>query len=155
MHVCVFVYTIYTILSSQVCRNGKCTAEIENIIPDYTHVTQTISRSPISRSDNSIPSTPSRRSHSRFRNRSGLLRPTTESSLPTIDGGNAASIDGPNNNSNNNNRSNNNGECKDTADKLGGSLTCAEFLEMYSSRYCGHDYVKRNCCATHALMCPT
>lgn len=27
--------------SYQVCKNGRCLAEIENIIPDYSHVTET------------------------------------------------------------------------------------------------------------------
>ncbi|KPM02573.1 A disintegrin and metalloproteinase with thrombospondin motifs 16-like protein 1 [Sarcoptes scabiei] len=30
----------------QICRNGKCLAEMENIIPDYSHVQQAISRGP-------------------------------------------------------------------------------------------------------------
>lgn len=56
----------------QICRNGKCLAEIENIIPDYSHVQQSISRSPnpdrlLARVDNvNIP--PFRR-NPRFRNR--------------------------------------------------------------------------------------
>src|SRR5688572_6912202 len=54
----------------QVCRNGKCTAELENIIPDYTHVTQVVSRAQpvadrlLSRSDSLYTAAPPHSSNS-------------------------------------------------------------------------------------------
>lgn len=76
----------------KVCRNGKCVAELENIIPDYTHVTQTISRSPISRSDtannivyNNMPLNNGRiRNKNRStRSRSRRISSTTSSTTPS------------------------------------------------------------------------
>lgn len=134
----------------QVCRNGKCLAEIENIIPDYTHVSQTISRVPpppnpdriLSRSDSA-----SGRRHTRFRNRMGLARnylrvaaPTVESpqvSLP--ENGTDSKIDSV--------------QCRNNVERMAGSLSCGEFLERFGDKYCKHDYIKRNCCASHALLC--
>lgn len=34
-------YQFHEIYFLQVCKNGRCLAEIENIIPDYSHVTET------------------------------------------------------------------------------------------------------------------
>lgn len=34
-----------------------------------------------------------------------------------------------------------------------GSLSCLQFLNKFSQRYCNHDYIKRNCCASHAIVC--
>lgn len=74
----------------KVCRNGKCVAELENIIPDYTHVTQTISRSPISRSDtanNIVYNTPlngrTRNKNRSTRSRSRRISSTTSSTTPS------------------------------------------------------------------------
>ena len=94
----------------------------------------------MSRSDTSGPLITHRNYYSRFRHRTGLLRPSSEqklnspSSTPT-------SIQDVNDN------------CRDIVQTIGGSMTCREFLEVYSYRYCNHNYVKRNCCATHALIC--
>lgn len=124
----------------QVCRNGKCQAELENIIPDYTHVTQTISRSPNSRSnengnnDNSVPAISRRSSAARPKSRSSSIRPNLKSSP----GDSLSSVSS---------------DCQDNVEKIGGSMSCAQFLEKYSYRYCNHNYVKRHCCASHALLC--
>ncbi|RWS17879.1 A disintegrin and metalloproteinase with thrombospondin motifs 1-like protein [Dinothrombium tinctorium] len=131
----------------QVCRNGKCTAELENIIPDYTHVTQTVvNRSPIARSD-TVP-TP-RRSNSRYRNRLGILRPTTQHdmspSLPTYSSPPTHIDDSGENDSNEN--------CVDVVENLGGSMSCKQFLEKFGYRYCHHNYIKSNCCASRLTMC--
>lgn len=83
----------------QVCRNGKCTAELENIIPDYTHVTQTV----VTRGSDDVNS-PSQAS------------------------------------------------CRDKNEQLAG-LSCADFLKLYGYRYCNHAYIKRNCCASHGIIC--
>ncbi|RWS29889.1 disintegrin and metalloproteinase with thrombospondin motifs 1-like protein [Leptotrombidium deliense] len=125
----------------QVCRNGKCIAELENIIPDYTHVTQTvISRAPIARSDTGVSHF--RRSHvgrQRNINRSGILRPTTahdmSSALPTISSPQPST------------------ECVDAVEKMAVSMTCSEFLEKFGYRYCNHDYIKTNCCASRLSLC--
>lgn len=129
----------------QVCRNGKCLAEIENIIPDYTHVTQTISRVPapnndriLSRSDSS-----SGRRHTRLRNRSGPARsssidPYLRPALPTIE---SPQVSLPNK------------LCRNNVERMAGSMTCTQFLERFADKYCKHDYIKRNCCASHAIMC--
>ncbi len=131
-------------ISIKVCRNGKCLTEIENIIPDYTHNTQTISRVPapntdriLSRSDSS-----SGRRHTRLRNRSGLARSSTDTylrpALPTID---SPQYSLPN------------ATCRNNVERMAGSLTCTQFLERFGDKYCKHDYIKRNCCASHAFMC--
>lgn len=133
---------------SKVCRNGKCTAEIENIIPDYTHVTQTISRAPsqdriLSRSDTPSSSALNNRGarhHSRtFASRSGALRPSSFGNAPAPP---------------NSNNLINKPTCRgDIVERMAGSLTCTEFLQKFGYRYCNHNYIKRNCCASHALIC--
>jgi hypothetical protein len=150
----------------QVCRNGKCVAELENIIPDYTHVTQTISRSPLARSDNGVAYQPypptaavstsgasggaaltGRRAKSRFRSRTALgvhagggAPARQASTTPAYSADRAGASQA-------------NGACVDQVDKMAGSMTCYQFLEKFSNRYCNHNYIKRNCCASHALIC--
>ncbi|XP_053211315.1 uncharacterized protein LOC128394963 [Panonychus citri] len=149
----------------QVCRNGKCTAELENIIPDYTHVTQTISRSPNSRAngnsnnDNSVPTISRRSSAGRPRSRSNFVNQRS-SSTSSIDGSSDVSSPGVNlptqsssSSPNLDNLSPGSPDCQDNVEKIGGSMSCAQFLEKYSYRYCNHNYVKRHCCASHALLC--
>jgi len=165
----------------QVCRNGKCAAELENIIPDYTHVTQTVvsqgGHPPdhlLSRSD-SFPTS---------------VGPPLPPSALTVDGGFDVLNDGPpppplNHQSFNSpspsrgGRSFHGGDsdsfnsqpppshivvtsgaqrkksssCRDIIDKLAGSLSCGDFLERFGYRYCNHSYIKRNCCASHAIIC--
>ncbi|KAJ6217721.1 hypothetical protein RDWZM_008878 [Blomia tropicalis] len=60
----------------QICRNGKCLAEMENIIPDYSHVQQSISRNPnsdrlLARVDNGHIPPPFRHRNPRFREHRG------------------------------------------------------------------------------------
>jgi len=132
----------------QVCRNGKCVAELENIIPDYTHVTQTISRSPISRSDtsnaivyNNVPVNSGRRNKNRStRSRSRRIS-STSSTTPSTNKG--AHYD----------TKSDDYSCVDQVEKMAGSLSCMQFLNKFSHRYCNHDYIKRNCCASHAIVC--
>ena len=143
-------------MSLKVCRNGKCLAEIENIIPDYTHV-QPISRIPapdrlLSRSDGQWPA----RRHPRqgLRNRQGLSRhvispylrlavPTIESPQVVVAPANETEIP----------ETGGTGQCRNNVERMAGSLTCTQFLERFGEKYCKHDYIKRNCCASHALMC--
>lgn len=44
-------------------------------------------------------------------------------------------------------------QCKNNIERMAGSLTCTEFLEKFGERYCNHNYIKRNCCASHSVMC--
>jgi len=112
---------------------------LENIIPDYTHVTQTISRSPLARADNVGPIVTHRNYYSRFRHRYGLLRPSTENNL-SVQSSTPQAKDL-------------NEDCRDIVESVGGSMSCREFLELYAYRYCNHNYIKRKCCATHTLIC--
>lgn len=43
--------------------------------------------------------------------------------------------------------------CRDIIEKMAGSLSCSDFLERFGYRYCNHSYVKRNCCASQAIIC--
>ncbi|KAA0194873.1 hypothetical protein HAZT_HAZT003241 [Hyalella azteca] len=36
---------------------------------------------------------------------------------------------------------------------IAGSLTCREFLKSYGSRYCGHRYIRKNCCSARESLC--
>lgn len=135
----------------KVCRNGKCTAELENIIPDYTHVTQTISRAPsqdriLSRSDTFTPASNSPRSPRQFSrtltSRTGPLRSVYQENSSPLPDSPGQSLDGQSN-------------CRDIVNKLAGSLSCSEFLEKFGYRYCNHNYIKRNCCASQAIVCNT
>lgn len=147
----------------QVCRNGKCVAELENIIPDYTHVTQTISRSPLARSDNAglnyqpyapagavtgVAPPSARRAKSRFRQRQplgghagggGAARQAGTTPVYAAERSAIANSQDTG--------------CVDQVDKMAGSMSCFQFLEKFSSRYCNHNYIKRNCCASHAIIC--
>ncbi|XP_054169137.1 A disintegrin and metalloproteinase with thrombospondin motifs 1-like [Oppia nitens] len=154
----------------QTCRNGKCLAEMENIIPDYTHVTQTVSRVPapntdriLSRSDTSSGS----RRQTRLRSRQGLTRsasPYLRMAVPTNESPQVAIPDNKDNDDVNNNTNDNNSttngptiqqtvDCLNSVQRMAGSLTCTQFLERFGDKYCKHDYIKRNCCASHQLMC--
>lgn len=162
----------------KVCRNGKCTAELENIIPDYTHVTQTVvSRSQpdrlLSRSDNSFatsvapllpppaalqdPETivvhdltlnpnPNSRGGRGMRGRSFRDESDEEDDLPSS---HPALNSPPASTSSHRKKS----SCRDIIEKMAGSLSCSDFLERFGYRYCNHSYVKRNCCASHAIIC--
>lgn len=81
----------------QVCRDGKCTEEVENII----------------------------------------LKPTNVTTIITND---------------NNNNNNNKNSCHDNDEDLSG-YSCEEFLKLYGYRYCNHLYIKKNCCASHSVIC--
>ena len=143
----------------QVCRNGKCTAEIENIIPDYTHV-QTVSRLPspdriLSRSDAVItPGVWPARRNGRIRHRQGLARhivsPYLRLAVPTNE---SPQVVAPANETSSDTGEDTTSQCRDNVERMAGSLTCTQFLERFGDKYCKHDYIKRNCCASHALMC--
>ncbi|KAI1285003.1 A disintegrin and metalloproteinase with thrombospondin motifs 16 [Halotydeus destructor] len=143
----------------QVCRNGKCAAELENIIPDYSQV---VSRSQpstdrlLSRSDTFSPpvalaavgSLKPRLSpqSQRFRGRNygrAADEPVTALALPLSPS--SSSPSGP--------LSSQKKACRDITEKMAGSLSCTDFLDRFGYRYCNHNYVKRNCCESHALMC--
>ena len=157
----------------QVCRNGKCTAELENIIPDYTHVTQTVvSRGQpdrlLSRSDNSFgtsvaPLPPAAlQDHpetivvhdltlNRGENRRDRLRGRSfrddDENLPSVLSSH------PTSSSSSSSQRKKSSSCRDIIEKMAGSLSCSDFLERFGYRYCNHSYVKRNCCASHAIIC--
>jgi len=153
----------------QVCRNGKCTAELENIIPDYTHVTQVVSRAQpvadrlLSRSDSLYTAAPQQLSplkpprntinaspqSQRFRSNRNLGRSLADDLPPTTTHHNQniqphSPVVAPQSHRN---------SCRDIIEKMAGSLSCADFLDRFGYRYCNHNYVKRNCCASHAVIC--
>lgn len=147
-------------LYRQVCRNGKCAAELENIIPDYTHVTQVVSQAQptgerlLARSDQSLytPAPPLAQGLSnkpqrlspqsqRFRSRN-FARSMTDEVPPNQRVPPGALVPGPFKK-----------PCRDIIEKMAGSLSCSDFLDRFGYRYCNHNYVKRNCCASHANMC--
>jgi hypothetical protein len=139
---------------------------MENIIPDYTHVTQTISRLPAPAATNTdrilarSDTTPGRRLP-RLRNRQGLARnagsPYIRLAAPTMESPQVAAApvavknqtaikaEAP--------PSPVATECQNNVERMAGSLTCTQFLERFGDKYCKHDYIKRNCCASHSLMC--
>ncbi|XP_028966773.1 A disintegrin and metalloproteinase with thrombospondin motifs 6 [Galendromus occidentalis] len=129
----------------QVCKNGKCIQEIENIIPDYSQVSASVA-SPANRVESTRSS---RRLDSSFETSStkrtrGRSRTTT---IPTTTVAAVADrrIDKVD--------STEETECIDVVEKIADRMTCAEFLEHFGQRYCSHNYIRTNCCYTRSLMC--
>ncbi|GFS74545.1 a disintegrin and metalloproteinase with thrombospondin motifs 5 [Nephila pilipes] len=134
----------------QICKNGKCVVDHENIIPDYTHVTrsianridkevskQTTSRPPAPPSVNKPQARNNRRQHrpvynSRNNAVSAQKDPTSTTTSRSVAAGKV---------------------CEDAIDKLAGGLTCQEFLQRYGDRYCRHSYMTKNCCQSHQVVC--
>lgn len=151
-----------------VCKNGRCLAELENIIPDYTHVTQTFAARPptdtfIRRSDDSEDVDAEAHSTTRDRAATGTTRdkestPTTprqrngrRPQSPTKPQRESRVTAKPPPKTSVQRVSSEN--CQDVAQNLGGSMNCKEFLEQFGYRYCSYDYVKKNCCHSHSVMC--
>ncbi|XP_067140080.1 A disintegrin and metalloproteinase with thrombospondin motifs like [Centruroides vittatus] len=119
----------------QVCRNGKCITEIDNIIPDYSHVTQTFVNGPQSRADTKEEPQPSQRSRYRSRARQHT---TTQDSVKEEDVYTTVSDED---------------DCQDKSEQLARGLDCKRFFQRFGTRYCGHQFVKQNCCKTYEKMC--
>ncbi|XP_054720921.1 A disintegrin and metalloproteinase with thrombospondin motifs like [Uloborus diversus] len=133
----------------QVCKNGKCVVDNENIIPDYTHVTRSIanridkpaSKSTTSRPVNSVIQKPGRLNR-RPQHRQNFIKrnsaaPATKEP-PVFESTEKIEVEKA---------------CEDAVEKLAGGLTCQEFLERYGDRYCRHNYMTRNCCHSHQIVC--
>lgn len=110
----------------QICRDGRCVGETENIIPDYTHYTPTYA----GRQPNFIYRRTDRRGTTPYNlrrtTREILTRPTPSQSPSS---------------------------CEDNAEQLAGGLTCTEFLQRYGFRYCKHRYMKQKCCKSQLKLC--
>ncbi|XP_015921582.2 A disintegrin and metalloproteinase with thrombospondin motifs like [Parasteatoda tepidariorum] len=137
----------------QVCKNGKCIVDNENIIPDYTHVTrsianridkeppkQTTSRPSPVRVNKPISRASRRPPRPSISNRNSIKpvqkqTPSTTSTTTTT-----TTVSAPK-------------DCEDIVEKLAGGLTCTEFLERYGDRYCRHNYMIKNCCHSHQIVC--
>lgn len=146
----------------QTCKNGRCIAEIENIIPDYTHVTpsfasgRSVGRGGADvarrRADFSaevvdgprphlMPAPPPPPSHhptvSRARHPQHL-RPAHHQRTTRKPRALVASDKG----------------CVgDSTELIAGRMTCAQFLEQFGNRYCNHGYIQRHCCYSQSLYC--
>ncbi|XP_067126705.1 A disintegrin and metalloproteinase with thrombospondin motifs like isoform X1 [Centruroides vittatus] len=109
----------------QVCRDGRCVGETENIIPDYTHYTPTYA----GRHPNFVYRRTDRRGTTPYISRTTreIITRTTPSQSPS--------------------------SCEDNAQQLAGGLTCTEFLQRYGFRYCKHRYMKQKCCKSQLKLC--
>ncbi|XP_055953661.1 A disintegrin and metalloproteinase with thrombospondin motifs like [Argiope bruennichi] len=133
----------------QICKNGKCVVDNENIIPDYTHVTRSIvnrvdkevSKQTTSRPPSPNVSKPQARNNRRphrpsYTGRNNAVPaqkdPTSTTTAKSVATGKV---------------------CEDAVDKLAGGLTCQEFLQRYGDRYCRHSYMTKNCCYSHQIVC--
>lgn len=150
----------------QTCKNGRCIAEIENIIPDYTHVT---------------PSFASGRSVGRGGGGTDVARRRADFSSEVVDGPRPHLMPAPppppppshhstvsrarhpqNLRPAHHQRTtrkpralvaNDKGCAGDSTELIAGRMTCAQFLEQFGNRYCNHGYIQRHCCYSQSLYC--
>lgn len=141
----------------QTCKNGRCIAEIENIIPDYTHVT---------------PSFASGRSMGRGGGGIDVARRRADFSAEVFDGPQPhlmpAPLLAPPQHSQALSRARHHqrttrkpralmvddkGCIGDSTELIAGRMTCAEFLQQFGNRYCNHGYIQRHCCFSQSLYC--
>ncbi|CAL1298149.1 unnamed protein product [Larinioides sclopetarius] len=133
----------------QVCKNGKCIVDNENIIPDYTHVTRSIAN----RVDKEVSKQTTSRPPSANVNKP-QSRNNRRPSRPSYNGRNNAVPAQKDPTSTTTAKSVAAGKvCEDAVDKLAGGLTCQEFLQRYGDRYCRHSYMTKNCCYSHQIVC--
>lgn len=150
----------------QTCKNGRCIAEIENIIPDYTHVTPSFASGGSGRSVG--------------RGGADVARRRADFSAEVADGPRPHLMAPPPppppplHHSNNRARhpqqlrpvhqqrttrkpralvANDKGCTGDSTELIAGRMTCAEFLQQFASRYCTHGYIQRHCCYSQSLYC--
>ncbi|XP_077547404.1 A disintegrin and metalloproteinase with thrombospondin motifs like [Haemaphysalis longicornis] len=150
----------------QTCKNGRCIAEIENIIPDYTHVTPSFASGGSGRSVG--------------RGGADVARRRADFSAEVADGPRPHLMAPPPppppplHHSNNRARhpqqlrpvhhqrttrkpralvANEKGCTGDSTELIAGRMTCAEFLQQFASRYCTHGYIQRHCCYSQSLYC--
>ncbi|XP_022658748.1 zinc metalloproteinase-disintegrin-like kaouthiagin-like isoform X3 [Varroa destructor] len=139
----------------QVCKNGKCIHEIENIIPDYSQVSAAVA-SPTNRMKSSrglrrldsSSETPSFTGSGKRRGRQrSTAAPPASTTVVAVSASQSADrrIDKVD--------STEEAECIDVVEKIADRMTCAEFLEHFGQRYCSHNYIRSNCCYTRSLMC--
>ncbi|XP_076331757.1 A disintegrin and metalloproteinase with thrombospondin motifs like [Tachypleus tridentatus] len=140
----------------QVCRNGHCLAEIENIIPDFSEVTQTYAERPPTgpnqnrrrpKNDQPTPvvSRPSPPTPLRFFRRGPERRvdhraKTTKSERP-IFRRNTTPIPETEE------------KCEDSVQNMSGDLPCKDFLHRFGYRYCNVKYMQKKCCLSHKEIC--
>ncbi|XP_037529581.1 A disintegrin and metalloproteinase with thrombospondin motifs 16 [Rhipicephalus sanguineus] len=150
----------------QTCKNGRCIAEIENIIPDYTHVT---------------PSFASGRSVGGRGGGADVARRRADFSAEVVDGPRPHLMPAPppppppsHHPSVSRSRhpqhlrpahhprttrkpralvANDKGCVGDSTELIAGRMTCAQFLEQFGNRYCNHGYIQRHCCYSQSLYC--
>lgn len=136
----------------QTCKNGRCIAEIENIIPDYTHVTPSFANRALGsrdaarrRSDGSEEIieavSPLPRPLVSALPRTQQIRPRVIPPLRTTRKPRASFVDKVA------------GCSGDSAELIAGRMTCSEFLQQFGSRYCNHGYIQRHCCYSQSLFC--
>ncbi|XP_059485648.1 A disintegrin and metalloproteinase with thrombospondin motifs like isoform X3 [Neocloeon triangulifer] len=161
----------------QSCLNGRCVAEHENIIPDYTQITPTYARPDSAATqtrpvyaeppDRSTNGTTSRIPWGHFWTRSTTpLTPATSSSTTTLSSTTfttTTTYKPPKQTKSTTPYSTKNpfathvGEqdsCEDLPSKSSASMSCVELLSRYPLQYCGSYYIKKHCCASMRAMCP-
>lgn len=148
----------------QTCKNGRCIAEIENIIPDYTHVTpsfasgRSVGRGGADvarrRADFSAEVVDGPRPH--------LMPapppPPPPSHNPTVSRARHPQHLRPAHHQRTTRKpralvANDKGCLGDSTELIAGRMTCAQFLEQFGNRYCNHGYIQRHCCYSQSLYC--
>ncbi|XP_050030699.1 A disintegrin and metalloproteinase with thrombospondin motifs like [Dermacentor andersoni] len=148
----------------QTCKNGRCIAEIENIIPDYTHVTPSFaSGRSVGRGGTDVarrradfssevvdgprphlmpapppPPPPSHHSAVSRARHPQHVRPAHQQRTTRKPRALVA---------------NDKGCVGDSTELIAGRMTCAQFLEQFGNRYCNHGYIQRHCCYSQSLYC--
>ncbi|KAH6922147.1 hypothetical protein HPB50_009896 [Hyalomma asiaticum] len=148
----------------QTCKNGRCIAEIENIIPDYTHVTpsfasgRSVGRGGADvarrRADFSAEVVDGPRPH--------LMPapppPPPPSHHPTVSRARHPQHLRPAHHQRTTRKpralvASDKGCVGDSTELIAGRMTCAQFLEQFGNRYCNHGYIQRHCCYSQSLYC--
>lgn len=148
----------------QTCKNGRCIAEIENIIPDYTHVTPSFASGRSvggrggdvarRRADFSAEVVDGPRPH--------LMPapppPPPPSHHPTVSRARHPQHLRPAHHPRTTRKpralvANDKGCVGDSTELIAGRMTCAQFLEQFGNRYCNHGYIQRHCCYSQSLYC--
>ncbi|XP_077496902.1 A disintegrin and metalloproteinase with thrombospondin motifs like isoform X2 [Amblyomma americanum] len=149
----------------QTCKNGRCIAEIENIIPDYTHVTPSFAsgRSVGGRGGADVARRRADFSAEVFDGPRPHLMPAPPPPPPPQHSAAVSRARHPQHLRPPHHQrttrkprallANDKGCGGDSTELIAGRMTCAEFLQQFGDRYCNHGYIQRHCCYSQSLYC--
>lgn len=133
----------------QTCKNGRCIAEIENIIPDYTHVTPSFASRSVSGRDSGVR----RRADVSEEVMAGLPPPPPLPPPRAPDTAHRRQQVRPRTTRKPRTAFSDKGCTGDSSELIAGRMTCAEFLQQFGTRYCTHAYIQRHCCYSQSVFC--